>query len=145
MKMGIHFLLMGVLMCMTGCARHADRAAAPLPELVFHKPSKATTEERLELKVVSTEQNEGRFTHEIVLGKQKFLSLEALILELGKLPKGTEIYYDYSCLGVPNRPLNQHEELVAFQQRCEEMGVVLVFEYGTQAGRVKRVAAVKEF
>lgn len=143
MRCQILIFLFGLAFGVSGCARHADRAAAPLPELVFHKPTKAITEERLELKVVSTEQSRGRFTHEVFLGKQKFRSFEALIVALGKLPKGTEVYYDCSCLGVPNRPLNHHEELVAFQQRCEKMGVVLVLEYNTQQGRVKRMAAIE--
>jgi hypothetical protein len=120
-----------------GCARHADRAVSPLPELVFHKPSKATTEERLELKVVSKKEPGQRPVHSIFLGAQRFRSVDVLLAHLRALPKGTEVYYDYSCLGIRDRPLAQYEELVAFQQRCEKMGILLVLEYGTQKGRVK--------
>lgn len=145
MKIWTHFLLLGAVGCMMGCASNSARLdKEPVQQVVFHAPTRMPGEVRLELKVVPKKEPGQRPVHSIFLGAQRFRSVDALLAHLRTLPKGTEVYYDYSCLGIRDRPLAQYDDLVAFQQRCEKMEVLLVLEYGTQQGRVIGTTAIKE-
>src|SRR5690349_15321449 len=80
------------------------------------------------LKIVSTEvqRADGRgYAHEIFLDGRRFASLPELQRHLAKSGGGIRIEYDFSCLGLAERPLAQHVELEAFQKFCTNNGIDL--------------------
>ena len=94
------------------------------------------------LKIVSTEvqrTNGKGFTHEIFLDERRFTSFTELQRHLAKAGRGTRIEYDFSCLGILDRPLAQYDELEAFQRFCTNNGIDLVLLDSAHTGRVVRL------
>lgn len=94
------------------------------------------------LKIVSTEvqRTDGRgYTHEIFLDQRRFASITDLQRQLATLGRGTRIEYDFSCVGLIDRPLAQYEDLEAFQRFCTTNGIDLMLRYGAHTGRVMRL------